>query len=83
MPKKNTKKHKEQNDNGAGRVHVSTCLACAPRASKRIAARSPPLALVVEPVNAVDGRALVVAAQNEEVFGVFDFVSQEQANGLH
>jgi len=41
-----------------------------------------PLALVVETVDTVDGRALVVAAQNEEVLGVFDLVCQQKADGL-
>jgi hypothetical protein len=40
------------------------------------------LALVVETVDAVDGRALVVTAQNEEVLGVLDLVCQQQADGL-
>jgi len=40
------------------------------------------LALVVETVNTVDGRALVVAAQNEEVLGVLDLVGQQKADGL-
>jgi hypothetical protein len=40
------------------------------------------LALVVETVDAVDGRALVVTAQNEEVLGVLDLVRQQQADGL-
>lgn len=35
----------------------------------------PSLALVIESVYAVDGRAFVVAAENEEVFRVFDLVS--------
>jgi hypothetical protein len=34
----------------------------------------PSLALVVEAVNAVDGGAFVVAAQDEEVFRIFDLV---------
>lgn len=42
----------------------------------------PSLALVVEAVDAVDRGALVVAAQNEEVLGVFNLVCEEQANGL-
>jgi hypothetical protein len=37
----------------------------------------PSLALVVEAVDAVDGRALVVAAEDEEVLGVFDLVCEE------
>ena len=40
------------------------------------------LALVVEAVYAVDGGALVVAAQNEEVLGVLDLVGEQQADGL-
>ena len=34
------------------------------------------LALIVETVNAVDGSALVVAAEDEEVLGVLDLVCQ-------
>lgn len=34
----------------------------------------PSLALIVEAVDSVDGSALVVTAQNEEVFRVFDLV---------
>ena len=40
----------------------------------------PPLALVVKAVNAVDGRAFVVAAQDEKVFGVLDLVREQQAD---
>jgi hypothetical protein len=40
------------------------------------------LALVVEAVYAVDGRALVVAAQHEEVLRVLDLVGEQQADGL-
>lgn len=40
------------------------------------------LALVVEPVDPVDARALVVAPQHEEVLGVLDLVGQEQAYAL-
>jgi hypothetical protein len=42
----------------------------------------PSLALVVETVDAVDGGALVVAAKDKEVLGVFDLVREEQADGL-
>jgi hypothetical protein len=41
-----------------------------------------PLALVVESVDTVDGRALVVTAENEEILGVLDLVCEEQADGL-
>mmetsp|Transcript_23177 Transcript_23177/g.37615 ORF Transcript_23177/g.37615 Transcript_23177/m.37615 type:complete len:263 (+) Transcript_23177:584-1372(+) len=40
------------------------------------------LALVVESVNAVDRRALVITAQHEEILGVFNLVSEEEADGL-
>jgi hypothetical protein len=40
------------------------------------------LALVVEAVDAVDGGALVVAAQDKEVLGVLDLVGEQQADGL-
>jgi len=39
-----------------------------------------PLALIVEAVDTVDGRALVIAAENKEVLGVLDFVREEQAD---
>jgi hypothetical protein len=40
------------------------------------------LALIVEAVDTVDGRALVVATQDEEVLRVLDLVCQEQADSL-
>lgn len=39
-------------------------------------------AFVVESVNAVDAGAFMVAAQQEKVFRIFDFVGKEQANNL-
>lgn len=42
----------------------------------------PALAFVVEAIDAVDGGALVVATQDEEVFRILDLVGQQQANGL-
>lgn len=42
----------------------------------------PPLALIVEAVDTVDGRALVVTAEDKEVFRVFDLVCKEKADGL-
>jgi hypothetical protein len=42
----------------------------------------PSFAFIVEPIDTVDGSAFVVAAQDEEIFGVFDLVCQEQADGL-
>jgi hypothetical protein len=40
------------------------------------------LAFVVEAVDTVDGGAFVVAAQDEEIFGVLDLVCEEQADSL-
>jgi hypothetical protein len=37
---------------------------------------------VVENVDSVDTGALVVASEDEEVFGVFDLVREQQADGL-
>ena len=39
-------------------------------------------ALVVESIDTVDGRALVVAPENEEVLGILDLVGQQKADGL-
>lgn len=41
-----------------------------------------PLALVVETVDTVDGCALVVTAEDEEVLRVLDLVREKQADGL-
>ena len=41
-----------------------------------------PLTFIVEAVDAVDAGALVVSAQQEEVLGIFDFVGQQEADGL-
>lgn len=40
------------------------------------------LALIVESVDTVDRGAFVVTAENEEVFGIFDLVRKQQADGL-
>jgi hypothetical protein len=40
------------------------------------------LALIVEAVNTVDGSALVVATEDEEVLRVLDLVCQQEADGL-
>ena len=37
---------------------------------------------VVKAVNSVDGGALMVAAKDEKVFGVFDLVGEEKTNRL-
>ncbi len=40
------------------------------------------LTLIVEAVDSVDGRALMVAAQQEEVLRIFDLVGQQEADRL-
>lgn len=40
------------------------------------------LALIVEAVDSIDGGALVVAPQNEEVLGVLDLIGEQKANGF-
>ena len=40
------------------------------------------LALIVEAVNTIDRRALVVATKDEEILWVFDLVCQQEADGL-
>ena len=39
-------------------------------------------ALIVESVDTIDRGAFVVTAENEEVFGIFDLVRKQQADGL-
>ena len=38
--------------------------------------------LVIESIDAVDGGALMVASEEEEVLGILDLVGQQQADGL-
>jgi len=42
----------------------------------------PAAALVVEAVDAIDPRALVIAPEEEEVLGVLDLVREQEANDL-
>ena len=42
----------------------------------------PSLAFVVETIDTIDGRAFVVAPQDEEVLGVFDLVGKKEADCL-
>ena len=63
-----------------------SCYTASP-APKRIAAhnndvRSSVLTFVVESVDPVNTGALVVAAKQEEVFGVLDLVGQQKTNRL-
>lgn len=43
----------------------------------------PALALVIKPVNSIDGGTFMVASEKEEVIRELDFVSQEQADCLN
>lgn len=38
--------------------------------------------LVVEAIYTIDGGTLMVAAKNEEIFGILDLIGQEKTNGL-
>lgn len=42
----------------------------------------PPLALVIEAIDTVDGGTFVVTTENKEVFRIFNLVCKEQADGL-
>lgn len=45
--------------------------------------RVPALALVVEAINSIDLRTLVVSSQQEEVLGVFDLIAEQESNGFY
>lgn len=64
-------------DDGGNRQAVEAIGKCLPQLDV-----VPSLALIVESVDAVDARALVVAAEDEEVLGILDLVRQQQADGL-
>lgn len=42
----------------------------------------PSLAFVVEAIDAIDAGTLVIATEDEEVFGIHDFVRQQEADGF-
>ena len=44
--------------------------------------REPATALVIETVDAVDAGALMVAAEDEEIFGVFNLVGEKEADNF-
>jgi len=76
---------------GQPSVHAENLLVddgCDGQAIKTVSERLPKLdvisslALIVESVNAVDRRALVVASEQEKVFWVFDLVCQQQTDRL-
>ena len=64
-------------DDGAAREAVEGVAEGLPQLDGEAAA-----ALVVEAVDAVDAGALVVAAKDEEVFGILDLVREEEADDL-
>ena len=43
----------------------------------------PPFALIVKAIQLINGATLVVASEDEEVFGVFDLVGQEETDRLN
>lgn len=64
-------------DYGRARKAVEGVAECLPELDAE-----PPAALVVEAVDPVNPRALVVAPQDEEVLGVLNLVGEEEANHL-
>lgn len=42
----------------------------------------PPLTLVIEAVNAIDRRTLVIPAKDEKILGILNFIGEKQANGF-
>jgi len=64
-------------DDGAAREAVKGVAKLLPHLDGEAAA-----ALVVEAVNSVNPRALVIAPQQEKVLGVFDFVREQEAYDL-
>lgn len=42
--------------------------------------REPTAALIIKAINSVDSSTFVISTQKEEVFGVLDFVSKQQAD---
>jgi hypothetical protein len=62
-------------DQGCNRKTVKAVRECLPQLD-----REPPLALVVEAIDSVNARTLMVASQKEEVLRVFDLVRKHQAD---
>ena len=42
----------------------------------------PSFALIVEPIDTIDGSTFVIATKDEEIFGILDFVGKEQTDRL-
>ena len=64
-------------DERGGRQRVKAVRKCLPQAHGES-----PLALIVKPVNPIDGGALVIPAQQEEVLRIPNLVREEEANCL-
>lgn len=58
-------------DDGRNRQAVEAVGECLPKFDV-----IPPLALIIEAIDTVDRRALVVTAKDEEVFGILDLVRE-------
>lgn len=77
---------------GLPQLYVEPAFACWNTQSHPVGARrrlraflsacSASLTLVIEPVDAVDGGALVVAPEQEEVLWIFDLVGQQETDGF-
>lgn len=64
-------------DNGRNGQAVEAIGKCLPKLDV-----VPPLALIIETVDSVDGGALMVTTENEEVFRILDLVREEKADGF-
>lgn len=64
-------------DDGGNRQAVEAIGECLPELDV-----VPPFAFIIETIDSVDGGALVVPTEDEEVLGVFDLVCEEKADGF-
>lgn len=64
-------------DDGGNRQAVEAIGECLPELDV-----VPPFAFIIETIDSVDGCALVVPTEDEEIFGVLDLVCEEKADGF-
>ena len=64
-------------DNGCDRQTIKTISEDFPQLNCMAA-----LTFIVKPIDAVNGRTLMITSQKEKVFWVLDFVSQKKAHGF-
>ena len=64
-------------NNSSNRKTIETVCECFPKLNVVSS-----FALVIKPIDSVNACALVVSSEQEEVFWVFDFVSEKKADGF-